>query len=188
MKFPLLCYTTNAVVPIRSSYNEKKLLELSDDCTRFVEEVEQEENETDIIPETIKSISNLSMDDYSIVTTNTEPPNIIIDQLTPCELILYNEMVNLNVSSITIKHRISTYYKETMIVTIFPPICQWKHFGGKNITISLMVMDECFIKYRFQDYLKNYDGDLTKHNFIEYNHLKKKLCEKLRVAYDANPK
>lgn len=133
------------------------------------------------------SMSNMSINDNCSIATTMEPPNIILDELTPCELILYNEMFKSNISSFTIKYRRNTYYKENVIVALMPPFSELKYFNGKNVKMQLIVVDEVGSKYRFQDYINNHDCDFYEHhNFGILNANKDVICDKLKAVYEVS--
>lgn len=134
----------------------------------------------------ILSASNMSniSDDYSVITSN-EPPNIILDGLTPCELVFYNAMIKYNISSFTIKYRRNTYCKETVVISMLPPLSELKYFNGKNVKIQLVAIDELGSCYTTcQQYIDNHDGDFYEHHtFCNLNDSKKEICDDIKKAY-----
>ena len=131
-----------------------------------------------------KSDITLSMSDNCSIASTMELPNIVLDELTPCELIFYNEMFKSNISSFTIKYRRNTYYKENVDIVLMPPFSELKYFNGKNVKMQLIVVDEVGSKYRLQDYINSHDCDFYEyHDFGILNANKHVICDKLKIAY-----
>lgn len=129
------------------------------------------------------SASNISVDNYSEVTSD-QPPNIILDSLTPCELVLYNQMIKHNISSFTIRYRRNSYYKESVVIAMLPPLSELCHFNGKNVKIQLVAIDEFGSNFTCQEYINNHDGDFYEyHNLGKLNDNKKEICDEIKAAY-----
>lgn len=130
------------------------------------------------------SIRSMYIDDKCYRVTSSEYPNIILDELTPCELILYKEMIQRHMSSFTIHYRNSSYYKESVVVAMLPPLSELKYFNGKDVKMQLIVVDEFGVKSRCQEYINLHDGDFYEHhNFGQLNDNKRDISDKLKAAY-----
>jgi hypothetical protein len=182
----------NVVHPLKNAIDNDSR-EVSEYFRNYVDKVYNEDNyqlnenlQKQKKSDNTMSIKSMSIDDNCSLITNTEPPNIILDELTQCELILYKEMIQRHTSSFTIQYRNSTYYKESVVVAMLPPLSELKYFNGKDVKMQLIVVDEFGEKSRCQEYINLHDGDFYEHhNLGKFNDNKREICEKLKAAYMA---
>lgn len=167
-------------------------IEVSEYFKNYVDELINEDNKTlnEIINkrknDNALSTTTMSVDDNCSIITNNEPPNIILDELTQYELIFYEEMIKNNISSFTMRYRSSSYYKENIVVTLFPPLSELKYFNGKNVKMRLIFIDELGEKLKCQEYINMHNGDFYDHHtFGELNYNKRNICDKLKAAFDS---